>query len=120
MTDSDPTENPLQQLPQGETIRLHALRGHAVDIRIGKYPFKLMNSDGWVLCDPHGRHYPLADGQNLIGLGSESDVALSEEFRNVSRRHMIAEPLDDHVIFLTDISSHGTFAPPLHIARNAI
>jgi|TARA_Y100000994_G_scaffold233810_1_gene222173 hypothetical protein len=119
MTYSDPTENPLQQLPQGEAIRLHALPGHAIDIRIGKYPFKLMDSDGWVLCAPHGRHYPLADGQILIGRGSESDVALSKEFRNVSRRHMIAEPLDNHVILLTDISSHDTFAPPLHIERNA-
>jgi hypothetical protein len=118
--DSDPTENPLQQLPQGEAVRVHALPGHAIEIRVGKYPFKLMNADGLVLCDPHGRHYALSDGQNLVGRGSGCDIPLSKEFRNVSRRHLIAEPIDDHIILLTDISSHGTFAPPLHIERCSV
>ena len=60
------------------------------------------------------RHrHVLATGQNTVGRGSENDITLGTEFRDVSRRHLIAEPIDDHIILLTDISSHGTFAPPL-------
>lgn len=113
--DSDPTEHPLERLPQGQAVRAHALPGHAIEVRLAKYTFKIVNDNGWTLCDGDGRRYALSDQQNTVGRGSDSDVTLGREFRNVSRRHMIVEPVDDHVILLTDLSSHGTFAPPLQI-----
>ncbi len=113
--DSEPTEHPLQRLPQGEAVRAHALPGHAIEIRLAKYTFNIVNDDGWSLRDRDGHCYPLSARQNIVGRGSENDITLGRDYRNVSRRHLIMEPIDDHVILLTDISSHGTFAPPLQI-----
>ena len=107
----------LQRLPQGEAVRIHALPGHAVEIKLGRHAFTLVNDNGWALCDASGNRKALSDRQNTIGRGSENDITLGSEFRNVSRRHLIAEPADDQVILLTDISSHGTFAPALQTER---
>lgn len=120
LSDCEPTEHPLQRLPQGEAVRVHALPRHPIEIRMAKYVFKLLNDDRWVLYDRAKMRYPLSDRQHLVGRGSENDITLSGEFRNVSRRHLIAEPQHDHVILLTDISSHGTFAPPLQIESSRV
>lgn len=101
-------------------MRAHALPGHAIEIRLAKYTFNIVNNNGWSLRDSDGQRYVLSDQQNIVGRGSENDISLGREFRNVSRRHLIMEPVDDHVILLTDISSHGTFAPPLQIERCGI
>ena len=118
--DSEPTGHPLQRLPQGEAVRAHALPGHAIEIRLAKYPFKIVNAGGWSLRDGHGHRYALSTRQHIVGRGSENGITLGREYRNVSRRHLIIEPVDDHVILLTDISSHGTFAPPLQIETSDI
>ena len=120
LSDCEPTEHPLQRLPQGEAVRIHALPRHPIEIRIAKYVFKLVNDDRRALYDRAGMRYPLSDGQHLVGRGSENDITLSSEFRNVSHRHLIAEPQDDHVILLADISSHGTFAPPLQVESSRV
>jgi hypothetical protein len=117
--DSDPTENPLERLPRGEMVRAHVLPGHALEIRFSNHAFRVVNKDGWALLGPQGLRFNLSTGRNTIGRGSENSVSLGKEFRNVSRRHLVAEPIDDHVILLTDISSHGTFAPTLHLERPA-
>lgn len=109
-----PATQSLRRLPQGEAVRLHTLPGHPVAIRLGKHTFELRNESGWVLCDPQGHQFALPDRQITIGRSSDNDIILGSEFRNVSRRHLIIEPLDDQVVVLTDISSHGTFTPPLH------
>ena len=118
--DSQPTEHPLQRLPQGEAVRAHALPRHAIQVRLAKYTFDIINDNGWALCDRTGKRYPLSDQQNVVGRGSGNDITLGRKFHNVSRRHVIMEPVDDHVILLTDISSHGTFAPPLHIEHCSV
>lgn len=110
----------LERLPQGEAVRIYALPGHAVEMRLAKHACKLINDNGWALIDPQGDRYPLAKRQNMIGRGSDNDITLGSGFRNVSRRHLIAEPIDDHVILLTDISSHGTFAPAPQTERGGI
>jgi len=117
LDDHEPAPRTLQRLPRGEAIKIYALPGHPVEVMLAKHLFKLINDDGWALCDIHGRRYPLGDRQNMIGRGSDNDVTLDSEFRNVSRRHLIAEPFDDHIVVLTDISSHGTFAPAMQTER---
>lgn len=107
----------LQRLPQGEAVKLYALPGHAIAIRLAKYDFQLLNEDGWQLRDPSGFLYQLRSGNFLIGRGSDSDIQLDRSFSHISRRHLRIEPIDDHIISLTDFSSHGTFAPPLQTER---
>jgi len=110
----------LQRLPQGEAVKLYALPGHAVDIRLAKHAFRLVNDNGWALCASNGERYPLGPKQTMIGRGRENDIRLDAEFGYVSRRHLIAEPIDDHVIMVTDLSSHGTFAPAMQTERTVV
>lgn len=110
----------LQRLPRGEAVKLYALPGHAIDIRLAKHPFRLLNDDGWVLCEPDGRRHVLADARTMVGRGRDNDIRLDAQFNYLSRRHMIVEPQDDHVILVTDLSSHGTFAPAMQTEQIAV
>lgn len=110
----------LQRLPRGEAVKLYALPGHAIDIRLAKHPFRLLNDNGWVLCETDGRRHALADAQSMVGRGRDNDIRLDARFNYLSRRHMIVEPLDDHVILITDLSSHGTFAPAMQTEQIAV
>ena len=104
----------LLRLPPGQTIRLYALPGHPIEIRLAKHPFTLVNDDGWCLCEPGGVRFRLGDSPCTIGRGRDNRLRLGREYGYVSRRHLTAEPIDDHVIALTDRSSHGTYVPPKH------
>ena len=115
--EGDPMENRLERLPRGEIVRAHVLPGHALEMRFSSHAFRFVNDNGWTLLGPHGLRFDLSEGRTTIGRGSDNNVSLGKEFRNISRRHLVAEPVDDHVILLTDISSHGTFAPTLHLER---
>lgn len=110
----------LQRLPRGEAVKLYALPGHAIEIRLAKHPFRLLNDNGWVLCEPDGRRHALADAQTMVGRGRDNDIRLDAQFNYLSRRHIIVEPHDDHVILVTDLSSHGTFAPAMQTEQIAV
>ena len=110
----------LQRLPRGEAVKLYALPGHAIDIRLAKHAFRLLNDNGWVLCEPDGRRHSLGDAQTMVGRGRENDIRLDAQFGYLSRRHLIVEPQDDHVILVTDLSSHGTFAPAMQTEQIAV
>ena len=104
----------LLRLPPGRSVRLYALPGHPIAVRLAKHPFTLVNEDGWCLREPRGVGYRLGDGACTIGRGRDNRLRLGPEYGYVSRRHLVAEPIDDHVIALTDRSSHGTYVPPKH------
>lgn len=110
----------MQRLPRGEAVKLYALPGHAIDIRLAKHAFRLLNDNGWVLCEPDGRRHSLGDVQTMVGRGRENDIRLDAQFGYISRRHLIIEPQDDHVILVTDLSSHGTFAPAMQTEQIAV
>lgn len=105
----------FRRLPRGETIKVHVLPGHPVTIRLATHSFILINDGGWVLYDPDGRAYVLHDGKNVVGRDRMNSVTTSKEYRNLSRRHLIAEPFDDHAVLITDLSSRGTYVPSPHI-----
>ena len=107
--------NPYRRLPQGEAVTLHALPGHAINLLLAKYSFELINNNGWSLIDSRNRIYPLSNDLNYVGRGRENDVALSAEYRNISRKHVIVHPLDDSSVVIIDLSSHGTFVPPRQV-----
>ena len=58
----------------------------------------------------------LARGINRVGRARDNDVALDADFRNVSRQHLLAQPVADDAIVPTDISAHGTYVSPTALA----
>jgi pSer/pThr/pTyr-binding forkhead associated (FHA) protein len=79
-----------------------------------------VNDNGWMLREPSGQLHRLNSQQIMVGRGRDNEIRLDSEFRNISRRHLLLEPLDDHVIILTDLSSHGTFAPAIQTEHVAV
>jgi predicted component of type VI protein secretion system len=63
------------------------------------------------LVDEHGSKHTINAGKNIVGRDSVCNVVVDTSLRDVSRMHLIIEPLDDGKIRFTDLSSHGTFLP---------
>lgn len=106
----------LRRLPQGEAVTLRVTRGGAISLKLAKHAFSLTHNREWTLVAADGKRYILRAGINRVGRGQHNDVALDADFRNVSRQHLLAQPLADDVIVLTDISAHGTYVPPTALA----
>ncbi len=106
----------LRRLPQGEAVTLRLAPGSAISLKLARHQFSLTHNREWALVADNGKTYPLHEGVNCVGRGRDNDISLDADFRNVSRKHLLAQPLADDVILLTDISSHGTYVPPKALA----
>ncbi len=96
------------------TIKL--ARGASISLKLARHQFSLSHQRGWSLMADNGKCYTLHPGVNSVGRGRDNDVPLDPDFRNVSRKHLLAQPLDGDVIMLTDVSAHGTYVPPTALA----
>ena len=109
-------QDELRRLPPGEAVTLHLARGSVISLKLAKHAFSLAHNREWTLIAADGKSYPLHAGINCVGRSRDNDVALDADFRNVSRQHLLAQPLADDAIVLTDISAHGTYVPPTALA----
>lgn len=107
---------PLQRLPQGEAVTLRLADGTSVSVTLARHHFSLIHNRDWSLVADNGKRYVLRHGLNSVGRGRGNDVPLDPDYRNVSRTHLLAQPLDSDAIVLTDVSSYGTFVPRAAIA----
>ena len=107
---------PFQRLPQGKAVTLKLLPGTDLTIQLARHCFSLAHGRDWALIADNGQRYALSDGLNSVGRSRENSVAVDSAFRNVSRRHLLVQPVDDDTIVLTDVSSCGTFVAPTALA----
>jgi hypothetical protein len=102
----------FSRLPKGESLNINIGAGQKVNVRFSKHSFQLANGgDSYAIIDDQNREYPLQEGKNIIGRDSVCNVVVDNIYRDVSRIHLIIEPLDDSRVRFTDLSSHGTFLP---------
>ncbi len=102
----------FSRLPKGELVNVSLGAGQRVSLRFSKHDFQLANDSGnFRIIDDQSRDYPLQDGKNIIGRDSVCNVVIDNVYRDVSRIHLIIEPLDEQKVRFTDLSSHGTFLP---------
>lgn len=106
----------LRRLPPGEAVTIRLARGASISLKLARHQFSLSHQRGWSLVTDNGKCYTLRPGINSVGRGRDNDVPLDADFRNVSRKHLLAQPLDGDVIVLTDVSAHGTYVPPTALA----
>lgn len=98
----------LEALPRGQPVNYRAA-GRPMELHLSGHRFELAtNAMPLVLLDSLGGRYLLRDGRNFVGRDLQNDVVIDAGFRDVSRRHLVIEPLDAHLIQFTDLSSHGT------------
>ncbi|MEX2480774.1 MAG: FHA domain-containing protein [Gammaproteobacteria bacterium] len=101
----------LERLPHGRAVTLKLERGREVTILLARHRFALTHDDDWALTADSGQRYVLRHGVNSVGRSDDNSIAIDGSMRNVSRTHLLAEPVGADAIVLTDVSSSGTFIP---------
>lgn len=101
---------PFTRLPKGEAVYLHPDANSEFEVRLSKHPFAIRNTAPPQWVDAQGGTHQLSEGKNVIGRDGVCNVVVETGLRDVSRLHLIIEPLPDGLRF-TDLSSHGTFVP---------
>ncbi|MGR9090897.1 MAG: FHA domain-containing protein, partial [Gammaproteobacteria bacterium] len=107
----------FSRLPKGEAHNINVGSGQRMNLRFSKHSFQLANNGGeYAIIDDKNREYPLQEGKNIVGRDNVCNVVVDNVYRDVSRIHLIIEPLNTHQVRLTDLSSHGTFVPHRYLS----
>ncbi|MEQ8496568.1 MAG: FHA domain-containing protein [Gammaproteobacteria bacterium] len=106
----------LSRLPHGRAVVLELAAGRQIEIALARHRFALSHERDWTLVTADGQRFVLQPGLNSVGRSRENTVPVDDTLRNVSRTHLLAEPLGPDRIALTDLSSSGTFVAATAIA----
>lgn len=110
-----------ERLPKGEAMNVQLAEGQEMDIMLSRHKCKLSNrSDGFEFTDDKGRAHRLGDSRMVIGRDATSTVVLDPTWRDVSRKHLIIEPVDSTSLRFTDMSSHGTYINSAYLEQTAV
>ncbi|MEQ8234774.1 MAG: FHA domain-containing protein [Gammaproteobacteria bacterium] len=112
-------EPDFSRLPKGEAVIVQPPAATDFEFRLSKHVFRFLNRAPYAIIDHLGNEHALDDGKNIIGRDSVCNVVVGGGLRDVSRMHLIIEPLDDGALRFTDLSSHGTFLPTVLMATAA-
>ena len=99
----------LARLPRGESINFRAVGADMIELVLSRHSFRLRAGSNPMLFDNEDNEYPLRSGRNVLGRHPDSDVMIDAAYRDVSRTHAIVDMRDGGEVFITDLSSHGTF-----------
>ena len=101
----------LTRLPKGEAVSIKPQADTDFDLHLSKHPFVFRNGAQRELIDELGNVHRIEPGKNIIGRDSVCNLVVDNSLRDVSRMHLIIEPLEGGTLRFTDLSSHGTFLP---------
>ena len=111
----------MERLSKGENVAVHVNTGEQIDLILSNHKCMIVGGETNIkFVDESGNFYDLKSGKNIIGRGSSSDIVMSEKLRDISRMHMVIEEADTNTLFLTDLSSHGTYIPAKYLMDNSI
>lgn len=109
---SEPSaEHLFKRLPKGEPIEFRVGENQTLTLLLAKHKFSIVRADDFRFVDDSGSETTLGEGRNVIGRDETSDIIVDEEYRDVSRQHLIVETESTGIVRLTDISSMGTCVP---------
>lgn len=101
----------FSRLPKGEAVIIHPAHDTEFEFRLSKHQFVFRNAHPRVIVDDQGQEFELDEGKNILGRDAVCNITVGTGMRDVSRMHLIIEPLSDGSIRFTDLSSHGSFLP---------
>ena len=111
----------MERLSKGENVAVHVNAGEQIDLILSNHKCMIVGGETNIkFVDESGNFYDLKSGKNIIGRGSSSDIVMSEKLRDISRMHMVIEEADTNTLYLTDLSSHGTYIPAKYLMDNII
>lgn len=101
----------FERLPKGEPIEIQFAENQTLTLLLAKHKFNIVRADDFRFVDDSGSEARLGEGKNIVGRDETSDIIVDEEYRDVSRKHLIVETEQTGLVRLTDISSMGTCVP---------
>jgi len=108
----------LTRLPKGEAVSIKPQADTEFNMRLSKHPFVFRNRAVRELVDEFGNAHRIEPGKNIVGRDSVCNIVVDSALRDVSRMHLIIEPLDGGALRFTDLSSHGTFLPTVLVPNS--
>jgi len=106
----------MEKMPKGENVTIRMKAGKEIDIFLSKHQCKIISGESSCkFIDESGRSFDLKIGKNMIGRDSKSDIMLDPTLRDISRIHLIIETDNTNTLYLTDLSSHGTYIPAKYL-----
>ena len=111
----------MERLSKGENVAICVNEGEQIDVLLSNHKCMIVGGETSAkFVDESGHHYDLKNGKNIIGRGSSSDIVMSKNLRDISRMHMVIEGADTNILYLTDLSSHGTYIPAKYLMDNSL
>ena len=104
-------ESTFKRLPKGEAIIIEPPAGAEFEFRLSKHVFTFHNDDSIHITDNQGNEHAIGSGKTILGRDAVCNITVGTGLRDVSRMHLIIEPLEEGAIRFTDLSSHGSFLP---------
>ena len=121
ITKSFSKEQEMERLSKGENIAIHINAGDKIALLLSNHQCSIIGEESSIkFVDESGRYHKLKSGKNVIGRGSDSDIVMSQNLRDISRMHVVIEGAETNMLYLTDLSSHGTFIPAKYVADNSL
>lgn len=99
------------RLPKGEAVVFTLKQGEKTDLKLSKHQFLFCNDEQMSLIDNQGERHTVSHSKNIVGRDAVCNIVVGNGLRDVSRMHLIIEPLSEDRFRFTDLSSHGTFLP---------
>lgn len=101
----------LERMLKGENVTIALKSGQKIDVYLSKHECKIVAGKPNKFIDEAGRSYELKVGKNTIGRDAKCNIMIDPKHRDVSRTHLVIELDEDNTIYMTDLSSHGTYIP---------
>ena len=111
----------MERLSKGENVTIHVNKGEQIDVLLSSHKCMIVGGETSAeFVDESGHRHDLKNGKNIIGRGASSDIVMSQNLRDISRMHMVIEGADTNMLYLTDLSSHGTYIPAKYLTDNSL
>ena len=89
---------------------------HGVHVKYMQYLHARQDVIRTLFIDDTNNSLRLTDGRYATGRDSECGIPLNPEYRDISRKHLMVDVVEQQQVQLTDVSSLGSFVPTSSIA----
>ena len=106
----------MRRLPKGEAVEFKVSSDQPLLVKIVRHECTISDDGGLTFTDEVNNSTPLIKGRYAVGRDAECEILLDSGYRDISRQHVIIDVDGDMRVWLTDVSSLGTFVPQASVS----
>ncbi len=99
------------RLPMGEAVEIELPQTGPAEMMFARHLYRLAGRSQPCLVDQNGVTHFLKQGRNMVGRHPESDIVIDPNFHDISRAHVVLEWDGVVSVWVTDLSTRGTYLP---------